>query len=215
MFNKLKLDSGKIGKVFYDDLLLMGKPIIYVVPKSFNLDEYIERITEKLLNEKPPIPYLIVKEKHNAEDLKRLNLSRFVSDPQVRAFNNLIPDNSAEGFFQYLFFNVMGEQFALMGHSNLDQKYILCTNEDIIAVIKSYSKNELFVIHMKQLNLLRKIDPTPIIKLDESMCWVIWYELETHHGLFQKTYEIERKAPYKVREAERNQIFDISLNFDY
>ena len=53
MFNKLKLDSDKICKVYYDYNLFFGKPIIYVTLKSFNLTEYIERITQKRLDETP------------------------------------------------------------------------------------------------------------------------------------------------------------------
>ena len=215
MFNKLKLDSDKICKVYYDYNLFFGKPIIYVTSKSFNLTEYIERITQKRLNEKPPIPYLINKEKINYEDVKRDNMARFAKNEKVRAFNNLIPENSEEGFFQFLFFYVVGEQFALIGHSNMDQKMVLCTKQDFNAEIERYSNKKLGILNRKQSKVLLITDPTPIIKLNESICSITWYELETYYGLFQKTYIIERNSPFRVQETKKNQIFAITPDIEY
>ena len=215
MFNKLQLDSSKICNVYYDYLLLEGKPIIYVTSKSFNLTEYIERITQKRLNEKSPVPYLIIMGKHNYEDVKQENMARFAKDERARAFNNLIPENSEEGFFQLLFFHIMGEQFALIGHANMDHRIVLCTKQDLKSVIENYSSNKFRNIKQRQLKELIKTDPTPIIKLDESFCSITWYELETYYGLFQKTYIIERNFPFRVRETKKNQIFTITKDFEY
>ncbi len=215
MFNKLKLDSDKICKVYYDYNLFFGKPIIYVTSKSFNLTEYIERITQRRLNAKPPIPYLTNKEILNYEDVKQDNMARFAQNEKVRAFNNLIPENSEEGFFQFLFFYVVGEQFALIGHSNMDQKIVLCTKQDFNAEIERYSNKKLGILNRKQSKVLLITDPTPIIKLNESICSITWYELETYHGLFQKTYIIERNSPFRVQETKKNQIFAITPDIEY
>ncbi len=215
MFNKLKLDTDKICKVYYDYFPLFGKPIIYTTSKSFNLTEYIERITQKRLDEKSPVPYLKIKEKLNYEDVKQYNMARFAKNEKGRAVNNLIPENTEEGFFQFLLFYVIGEQFALIGHSNLDQKIVLCTRQDFNAEIEKYSNKKLGILNRKQLKVLLNTDPTPIIKINESICSITWYELETYHGLFQKTYIIERNSPFRVQETKKNQIFAITQDIEY
>jgi hypothetical protein len=158
---------------------------------------------------------LKIKEKLNYEDVKQYNMARFAKNEEGRAQNNLIPENSEEGFFQFLLFYVIGEQFALIGHSNLDQKIVLCTRQHVNAEIEKYSNYELTNLNRKQLKVLLNTDPTPIIKLNESICSITWYELEPYHGLFQKTYIIERNSPFRVKETKKNLIFSITPDIEY
>jgi len=55
----------------------------------------------------------------------------YARDPRNRLCNNIIPDDSREGYLQYLFFHQMGEQFALFWHSYYEEKTVLCDKKDV------------------------------------------------------------------------------------
>jgi hypothetical protein len=210
MFDRLTISSGKKCEMFYSYHLLGGNPIIYVIPDTLNLTDYIEN----KINEKPELRNEL-KNEHEIEILRQNIMDGFVYNSSARAFNNMIPDNTDEGYFQYLFFCVMGEQFALFWHSNYYKKRIICSKKDIKGVINEYRNNELFVVDKKLLKSLSDINPSPLIKSDETKCTITWYELETHKGLYRRTYEIDRKTPFKIREINKNKLLDIRITFVY
>lgn len=211
LFDKLKVDSGKICNVYYEPSALEGEPIIYVIPDTLNLSSHIKKIVKGSFENRSP--YLNLYQDTNG--LSRSILYDFVHYSKIRASNNITPENSEYGLFQYLFFYVMGEQFALIGHSNYDQRMILCNKLYINQIIEEYTDNEMFKVDKKRLESIRYLNPVPVITLNESIYKISWYELWTHSGLYLRTFEIVRKPPYEIRPIKTEEIFRIDLNFEY
>jgi hypothetical protein len=208
LFDKLKMDPGRKSEIYYSFSGLDGDPIIYSIPENFNIREQIEKKVDHQMRYK-------IKSDMDTAIMKQIAFYEIVTDSSLRAFNYIIPDDSEEGYIQYLFFYVMGEQFGLFSHSLDFQKRIICTKEDIKNMIDRYMHNRFFDVDKKQLKSLIEINPFPQIKLDVKNCSITWYELETHNGFYQIKYEIDKKAPFKIREISKKRLLEISQNFNY
>jgi hypothetical protein len=211
LYDRLKIDSGKICDIYYRPGILEGEPIIYVIPNSLNISSYIKERKQKILRERP----LLIEKNQDSTGLYESLCYDFFNNPKIRALNNITPENTALGLVQFLFFHEMGEQFALIGHSNYDQKKILCNEDDLIKTIKFYTDNQMFKVAKEKLNLIKKLNVSPIITSDDLKCNITWYELWTHSGLYRRSYEIERKPPYRINPLKSEEIFNIDLNFNY
>ncbi len=219
MFDKLKIRQGFECSVYFADYFLDGTPIIYVKEKDFDLNKYIgQKIIEKN-----------VPNKDSVENNRRLFFNNFLDNPQRRAFNNVTPDNTEEGFLQYLLFNQMGELFALKWHSLEAQRYVICSDSEMIKIIEDYKDNnysfmgfgtekpsfQLFTFKIIDSINLFEIDSYIKIKMLPDKCFITWYELETHHGIFRRTYLIYKTAPYLVEKVFEEKLANINMNFNY
>jgi hypothetical protein len=208
LFDKLKLYPDRDYEIYYSFSALDGNPFIYSTPKNFNIREQIERKVDHQMKYK-------IKSDLDTATMKQILLYDIVTDSSLRASNYIIPDDSEEGYIQYIFFYEMGEQFGLFSHSLDFQKRIICTKDDIKKMIDGYTHNRFFDVDKKQLKSLININPFPLIKSDTNNYSITWYELETHNGFYQINYEIEKKAPYKIREISRKRLLEIIQNFNY
>mgnify|MGYP000883417661 CR=1 FL=1 len=211
LYNRLKIDSGKVCDIYYKPGILEGEPIIYVIPNSLNISLHIKEKKQKIIRERP----LLLEKIQDTTGLYESLCYDFFNNPKIRAQNNITPENTESGLVQLLFFYEMGEQFALIGHSNYDQKKILCNEDDLLKTIKIYTDNPMFKVTKKKLNFIKKLNITPVIISDDLTCKITWYELWTHSGLFRRSYEIERKPPYRIKFLKSEEIFIIDLNFSY
>ena len=138
----------------------------------------------------------------------------YARDPGNKLCNNLIPDDSQEGYLQYLFFNQMGEQFALFWHSNYGEKTVLCNKMDVEFFI-SKERKESFEYNENKIRDLLNFDLSPTVELDSTNCTIRWYEIYTHAGIYKNTYAIERRYPFRVKSIVSEQIATISPKFMY
>jgi hypothetical protein len=224
MFDKINIAPGFKSFLHYDDYFLGGSPIIYVIPENYNLMDTIKKRVERKIEKKylrsslglvyldpsTPKPDTV----GNYEN-QMLLYYHYLHDSTNRVSNYMIPENSDEGFLQYLFFSIMGEQFALSWHDNYREKKIICSAEGINDIIKNYKRSGAFEVDKKKLESSKEIDARIIISSTDKKYFLTWYELETHKGFYRRTYEIDRDPPYKIRLQENYQIFEIRLNFVY
>ncbi len=211
LFDRLRIDPGKLCNVYYKPGILEGEPIIYIIPDSLNVSMHIKEREQQIIRGRP----LLLDAIQDTTGLYESLSYDFFNNPERRALNNIIPENTESGLVQFLFFYEMGEQFCLIGHSNYNQKMILCNQDNIKKAIKGYTNNQMFKVTKKKLDSIEKIDPTPVINSDNLTCKITWYELWTHSGLYRRSYEIEREPPFKIKLLESEGIFDIDVNFDY
>ncbi len=197
-FDKLSIqDSMKID-VYYFDNFLDGNPYLYAIKRDQELENVVGISTDKKRTPK-----------------ERNLLFDFFNDSISKAKNHIIPQDSEYGFFQYLFFSEMGEQFALKWHANYGEKYIICSSKMINQFIKEYSKNARFSVDSVSLKKLKYISPEPIIKVRDDYYEITWIENRTHRGIFKCTYQLERKAPYKIKKVKAVELIEIIPNFMY
>ncbi len=219
-FDKLILPVDlKIG-IYYFDNFLDGKPYLYAMKKS----QSFERVIDSLTSQKVVIDNRRVKLKKDNAILWFIN--------SEKAKNVVIPEDSDLGFLQYLFFNVMGEQFALKWHSNYDEKYIICNHDQLInlsykfGIQKSYSEMkrsdqeteielEPFTIDKTDLESLIEHPSQIKITYNPDFYYITWLENRTHSGIFECTYKIERHIPYKIESISENLLLHIYMNFIY
>jgi hypothetical protein len=220
-YDKLMIRPGYECMVYYISAGLNGEPTIYVKEKNFDIDKYIE---QKVNDEKITNNELVKEEKDYL-------LYEFVHEPQRRAFNNIVPDNTEEGYLQYLFFNKMGEQFGLYSHSREDQKSVICSDYEMMKIINDYKNGnnkllfgyddsshrdfQAFTLKIINKENLFKVDSYITVKMLPDKCFISWYELETHFGIFKRSYMINRQAPYQIEKVVDDKLADIIMNFDY
>lgn len=126
-FDHLVLAKGMKINLYYFDNFLDGNPYLYALKETQTLENIINRLSRK-------------RGKSNKPKLTKHELVyRFLNDSSSKAKNYLKPQNTDEGFLQYLFFSEMGEQFALKWHANYNDKYIICSSDmlkDVIAKLR-------------------------------------------------------------------------------
>lgn len=243
LYNKIHLDTKlEYDYVFFDNRL-DGKPYIFVREHSFDLGKYLEQEASKALRtssrtriyktEKPrivhPKPFQFLNDSaiiEPAEEILEFNdeeyngfikhkLYRFLNDSINRAYNRVVPEDSEEGYIQYLFFREMGEQFALKWHESYNEKSVIANAIDIKQILIKYTNNSAFECNQKDLKKISKIDPTPCVKLDKDSCIITWYEIETHRGIFKRTYSISRSFPYCIQRLVNTCLLEINITFVY
>jgi hypothetical protein len=211
LYDKLKIDSGKICNIYYRPGILDGEPIIYVIQDTLNISNYIKEQKQKIIRDRHSLLETI----QDTIGLYENFSFDFFNNPKIRALNNITPENTEWGLTQFLVFNVIGEQFALIGHSNDFEKKIICNKDKVKKTIKKYTDNPMFKVTEKKLNSIKKLNPIPVIMLDDLTCKITWYELWTHSGLYRRSYEIERRPPYRIKLLKSEEIFNIDKNFNY
>jgi hypothetical protein len=224
MFDQIKVSPGLKSYVYYDYGILDGSPIIYVLPENYNLKDTVKKRVEKkteykYLRTNLGLIYKDLRTRQsdtvgNYENQQYLYYT-YINDSTRRASNNMIPENSDDGFFQYLFFNTMGEQFALFWHAGYFQKRIICSEVSLKVMINDYKDSDSFEVDKNKLNSLIKIDTSIGINSTDKKYFITWYELETHKGFYKRSYEIDRDSPYKIRLIKSDKILEIGLNFMY
>jgi hypothetical protein len=197
-FDKIDVEKDyKIGVYFFDNFL-DGKPYLYALKN------------DQVLN-----------------DRNKRSLYKYLNQPEISAKNHIVPNDSDEGFLQYLFFHEMGDQFALKWHSNYNEKFIICTKKKLEEVINEFKKcnqpqtgeNETetpaFQVDLQELNKLTEINPNVEIELTNEFCTITWIEDRTHIGIYKCKYKIQRQFPYKIERINEEQILKITIGFFY
>ena len=78
-----------------------------------------------------------------------------------------------------------------------------------------FFNTDLFSCELNKFKKLLKTNPKPIVKMKKNKCIVTWYEIETHHGIYKRTYEIDRFLPYHILKITDNKILTINPEFIY
>jgi len=243
LFCNLQKDTDIVFNVKYYDTFSAGRPYIYTGNKKFDLDKYLYQEAVKsssysvytgiALKEgaRIKLPKLILNSERS-EYMKLHNdtmivdeeyytrfttdkLYKFLNDSTNRACTHIQPEESEEGYLQYLFFYLMGEQFALKWHALYNEKSIISSIEQIKQFVKEYRGNKMFETSNKELRKILKVNATTAIRFDSDNCIVTWYEIETHNGIYERTYKISRVAPYQVKQIKEKELVTIGMNFIY
>lgn len=184
-FEKLTIVDGYKIGMFYYDIEMAGSPLLYA-----------QKENENIIN-------------HNDNDITYDYLKDF------RAQNFLIPKDSDIGFLQYLFFSIMGEQFALKWHSNYNKTRIICSLKNLDDVIDKLQTSSFFSADSLALSSLKSISPDITIERNNEFYFISWLENITHYGIYRCTYQIERKKPYNIIRIDDTLLLKIDKNIVY
>ena len=241
LFDKIRYKDGKVGLMINNYGPTAGQPLLYAKDSNFDIEKYIAETKAREIKQidsilsKGILKYKNLKHKKKSLSEKEINqiiekyekykynydsrniLRFFTSDTTNSAHNNIIPDDSPEGYLQYLFFHQMGEQFALHWHSYYGQRAVICNKKDVNYYLHLYNslRKDDFDYNESELRDLLQVDLSPIIELDATSCTITWYIIWTHHGIFKETFTIQRKHPFGVEMGKSQEISKIEANFLY
>jgi hypothetical protein len=204
-FDNIDVVQGMKINVYFFDNFLDGNPYLYALKETQSLESVIDSLSGK-------------RRKRNT-DISRMKenelLYRFLNDSSSKAKNYLKPQNTDEGFLQYLFFSEMGEQFALKWHSNYNEKYVICSSDMLKDVIAEYSDSKRFSVDSVSLLGLEKLSPKPTIESNSDHYSITWIEIRTHSGIYKCSYQINRRNPYYIVKTKEERLLEIYLDFLY
>jgi hypothetical protein len=210
-FDKLSFPTGlKCHYVFWDGGM-GGYPILYVITDSFKMEPYLENkirefIEQYNIEENKITPRLIDFQKNDfiCKFAKSNNAGKYV-----------IPEDNKEGYLQYLFFNQLGNQFALKWHSNYGEASIIFSENEMKRLYNYYLKTDLYTCDIEEFAKLLEINPAPIIEMRNDKCVITWYDIRTHFGIHKMKYEISRSSPFAIETKEDIELLKINMEFMY
>lgn len=197
-FDEIEIEEGIKIDVYYFDNFLDGNPYLYAL-----------KVGQKLITQNKKSTYI------------------FLNRDEIRAKNHIKPKDTNNGFLEYLFFSEFGEQFALKWHANYNNKYIICSNKRLDAVVNEFLKynkidtleneRELpsFAVDLRELDTFAQIDPSIKIVSTDKTITIKWIENRTHDGIYASTYVIQRQFPFEIKKIKDDILLKITIGFLY
>ncbi len=222
LYPALKKEPAEKRKVFdcyYFDNFFDGKPHIYIRNKNFNLIKHINKKADKKLKA------------DERNDFIQRNLFYFFNDSCNKADRHIVPDDTEEGYIQYLYFCEFGELFALKWHASYKEKEVICTKEKIAEIVKKYTEeyryarttveldengetiDPIFECDTVALQNLLQMESVFFIQSDNDSFIIKWLEIEKWWGIFERTYQIMRKSPYRIELMNEKHLVNFEYNF--
>jgi hypothetical protein len=235
LFDKLMLPPGMelcFCNFYSNDA---GQPLLYVRPNDFNEEAYFQHAQKRFCYQMDSIlaarSMASKKDSSQQKDLmfikryldcqksnfnKEVAIVQYATDSINKAKYNLIPSDTIEGFVQLLFFNRMGDRFALYWHSNYGMMSIICSQVDMQQHLEYYkSQADSTTLDKEKLAGLTRSDVSPKVSVTTDAYFIEWYEFEPHNGLFKRCFKIERRPPYRIKQEWEEKKLEACLNFFY
>jgi len=210
-FDKLSFPRGfKCHYIFWDGGM-GGYPILYLKMDSFKMDHYVKKKTKEFIKQQN------IKEKKITPRLIEFYKNHIISEfaKNNNACKNVIPEDNEEGYLQYLFFNLFGNQFVLKWHSNYGKASIIFSEIEMKRLYNYYLKTDDYKCNIEQFAKLLEINPVPIVEMKNDKCVITWIEIRTHFGIHRVKYEISRSSPYTIEKKEDIELLKIDADFVY
>jgi hypothetical protein len=236
LFDKLSVES--VVKLNYEYFRFYmnhdSKPFIYATKDTFNLENYIHQKTltsirtdtifnynVKVKNQKP-FDFLnkstteksikeIKYDKNSYWEVHQMKLYKFLNDSNNRAFNHVVPEDSKEGYFQYLYFQMFGEMIAEDFITYNIKRKVISSKEEIESIIKEFSdKDKYRSPQVKKLKKLRLIDLNPLTTIDSSNFTISWLESDKSVGVYKREYKISLSLPHNIVKQNEMCLFKVN-----
>jgi len=224
LFDKLIFDKNiKYNYIYYRLYRnFQSKPFIYVAKDTFNLENYIQQETlksittdtifTKYLKTNHPKPFEFLNKEEKPKSIEKIiynensyniiyqnKLFKFLNDSSNRAYKFVIPEDSKEGYFQYLYFQMYGEKFAPDNISLKKEETTISSSVEIESIINDFSDKEKYLSpQVKKLKKLELIDLNPLVTIDSLSCTISWIEFKESVGVYKREYKISRRMPHKI-----------------
>ena len=204
MYPAIKIkEKGYIFDYYYYDNWSDAKPHIYVKSKNFNLINHINKNADE-----------IKLKGGERDDFIRRSIYWFLKDSCNKANQNVFPEDTEAGYFQYLYFYEFGEQFALKWHASYKKKKVITAKQELEEILNQYAEQ---LQQVDTIGIEREMSGSSIsfcdttalqhfllsdsvisVQFNVDHVIVKWLELEEWRGLFERTYKIMRTKPYRI-----------------
>lgn len=180
----LSLPEGYVLDSVYEYIGGNGSPILYVRKQS-------------------DPPFQTAEEYKSRAGLKKLSEERKYDqiDKKMKEYQTLIQtDGSPEGFFELAVYSTLAGQYNLMWHANYFDTQVLITQKDIGDIIREINSEGFGVpLSSQQKKEAKKIDPTPIIEINEDAVDVTLVLFSKWGGFIKRTFTYQKSFPYKAK----------------
>jgi hypothetical protein len=167
-------------------------------------------------------PYLYARKKWSGLPRTKNQIFRYLNKPANRAYSHVIPEESEEGYFQYLFFHEYGDLFALGGPRSIYyERFVIVSETQLDRVMAEYvdrnsikGETNASTYHIRDsvaLATARKESFSPKVSMRKDECIITLYEQEG--SFYQKTFRISRQYPYSISLEEKKEIVELILGY--
>jgi len=117
--------------------------------------------------------------------------------------DHVVVDGTAEGFFEYVVLEIMGDQFYLYWHSGANDAEIVYNRARLWEIVKEHPK----LPYGAKLRA-RTLNVTPVVKVLDDTVVVQVVTFSNWSGFVQQSYTIRRDFAHKVLELERKTLVE-------
>lgn len=110
-------------------------------------------------------------------------------------------DGTAEGYYELVVLNIMGEQFYLSQHFLYDDWDVVSSREMVEAIIERLNE-QYRPLSEEQVEAALQLDVTPKVIFDEDKVRVQVLVFTKWGGFYERVYRIDRKFPHQMIEDE-------------
>lgn len=122
-----------------------------------------------------------------------------------------------QGYFEYVSFLIMADQFYLVWHANYDDTDVICNRESVDAIVVDINDNDFGIAfdrdQMKQIKAMQNIEP--LVKLTDKTAIVEIVTFSKWGGFYHMTYTIDRAFPHTIIDVQEENIvpYDCGIMF--
>lgn len=140
------------------------------------------------------------------------------ADSELADYWNYIEVKDVEqGYFEYIAFLIMADQFYLVWHANYDDTEVICDREAVDAIVADINDNDFGIAfdkdQMKQIKAMQNIEP--LVKLTDTTAIVEIITFSKWGGFYRMTYTIDRAFPHTIIDVQEENIvpYDCGIMF--
>lgn len=130
-------------------------------------------------------------------DFTPINFIRY-ADSVLNPLPHIHIDDSEMGYFQYLVFHLIGDNFCLFWHSSYKKLHLICSENTLHNIIQTTD------LSRKEKKRAKRIDVLPYINLEKDTCYIRVVQFNDWDGFIEKTFSISRRFPHSITTMSEN-----------
>lgn len=194
-FDKLAIDSNWTIESYYFQGFLGSRPLLL----AFNNQDTMAANLKEILSQDQRI---IDEEFENHDLAERLRNYRDSIDYMTPV--RILSDS---GYFQFLIFALLGDNYCMFWHANYGHIDIITTKKRLREFVEN-QEDPFYRFSEIQKNEALKIDPTPLILTHNDSVTIRIVTLGPWEGFIERKFSITRTFPHQLRQYDRTVLLD-------
>jgi hypothetical protein len=204
VLRQLSMEKGYVLDYVYVNDGSGGLPILFTRAKEqipFSIfDEYVEATANVTRPENDMSLIWLVEEKQDG----------------VFGFGNKIKiQDSNEGYFEYTVLQIIGSQFYLFWHANLNDARIVCVADEMEDVLSDIDSSGLAAIGGNFKASARALDLQPVVEVSGDTVTVKAVVFSKWGGFSRYTFNISRTSPHSVMGYNKDVLLEYQCGLEF
>lgn len=136
-----------------------------------------------------------------------VSLKLFEYQDSVNYLDPIQIDDSKMGYFQYVTFALIGDNYCLFWHSNYGEMSIITSKEQLVELTE-LEDNFYYKFSAEDKKNILKLDPEPVIELNEQDALVTVVTLSPWAGFVERTVKISKTWPHEIEQLSADTIME-------